>query len=50
MNIKDRPLDQPRYKYGQDKMAINVILAKQAKKKQDKVIYIQYIIQFRENL
>lgn len=38
MNIKERALDQPRYKYGQDKMAINVILAKQANKKLDKVI------------
>ena len=33
----NRPLDQPRYKYGQNKVALNTILAMQAKKKLDKV-------------
>ena len=37
----NRPLDQPRYKYGQNKMALNTILDMQSKKKINKVnIYI----------
>ena len=47
--LANRALDEPRYKYGQNKQAINIILDKQSKRKIEKVTKYLLINKYIEN-
>ena len=47
--LANRALDEPRYKYEQNKQAINIILDKQSKRKIEKVTKYLLINKYIEN-
>ena len=48
--LANRALDEPRYKYGQNKQAINIILDKQSKRKIEKVTKYLLINKYRKSV